>query len=31
MKSTKKLISYDQGSSQEEEKLFQNHDLGKDR
>ena len=31
MKSNKKLVSYDQGNSQEEEKLFYHHDLGKDR
>lgn len=31
MKSGKKLIAYDQGNSQEEEKLFQNNDLGRDR
>lgn len=31
MKSSKKLISFEQGSSQEEEKLFYSHDLGRDR
>jgi len=31
MKSTKRLITYETGTNTEEEKLFQQQDLGKDR
>jgi hypothetical protein len=31
LNSNKKLITYDHGSSHEEERLFQQNDLGKDR
>lgn len=31
LNTNKKLITYDHGSSQEEERLFQQNDLGKDR
>ena len=31
LRTSKKLISYDQGAATEEEKLFQQNDLGKDR
>lgn len=31
MKSNKRIITYDSGASTEEEKLFQQQDLGKDR
>jgi hypothetical protein len=31
MKSNKRIIIYDSGASTEEEKLFQQQDLGKDR